>query len=63
MTWEMDLKILQDEAREAGKREGLQEGERKKAIEIAEALRKQGRMSEAEISELTGLPEKKETLK
>ena len=59
MTWEMDLKILQDEAREAGKREG----ERKKAIEIAEALRKQGRMSEAEISELTGLSEKKETLK
>jgi uncharacterized protein YdaT len=55
----MDLKILQDEAREAGKREG----ERKKAIEIAEALRKQGRMSEAEISELTGLSEKKETLK
>ena len=34
--------------------EGLQE--------VAEALRKKG-MSEAEIAEVTGLPEKKETLK
>ena len=30
--------------------------------EVAEALRKKG-MSEAEIAEVTGLPEKKETLK
>ena len=58
MTWEMDLRILKKEAREEGK----QEGERKKALEIAEALRKKG-MSEAEIAEVTGLPEKKETLK
>ena len=54
MTWEMDLKILQDDAREAGKNEGKRE--------VAEALRKKG-MSEAEIAEVTGLPEKKETLK
>ncbi len=66
MTWEMDLRIMQDDAREAGKKEGMvlgkQEGERKKALEIAEALRKKG-MSEAEIEELTGVSEKKETLK
>ena len=30
--------------------------------EVAEALRKKG-MSEAEIAEVTGLPEKKETMK
>ena len=54
VTWEMDLKILQDDAREAGKNEGKRE--------VAEALRKKG-MSEAEIAEVTGLPEKKETLK
>ena len=54
VTWEMDLKILQDDAREAGKKEGKRE--------VAEAMRKKG-MSEAEIAELTGLPEKKETLK
>ena len=70
MTWEMDLRIMQDDAREAGKKEGRkegmvlgkQEGERKKALEIAEALRKKG-MSEAEIEELTDVSEKKETLK
>ena len=54
VTWEMDLKILQDDAREAGKNEGKRE--------VAEAMRKKG-MSEADIAELTGLPEKKETLK
>ena len=66
MTWEMDLRIMQDDAREAGKKEGMvlgkQEGERKKALEIADALRKKG-MSEAEIEELTDVSEKKETLK
>jgi hypothetical protein len=54
VTWEMDLRVLKKEAREEGKKE--------KALEIAEALRKKG-MSEAEIAEVTGLPEKKETLK
>ena len=58
VTWEMDLKILQDDAREAGKREGIDLGKR----DVAAALRKKG-MSEAEIAEVTGLPEKKETLK
>ena len=57
MTWEMDLRIMQDDAREAGKKEGKKE----MALEIAEAMRKKG-MSEDEIAELTGLPEKKETL-
>ena len=54
MTWEMDLRVLKKEAREEGKKE--------KALEIAEALRRKG-MSEAEIAEVTGLPEKKEMLK
>ena len=50
VTWEMDLRIIKKKAHEAGKKEGLQE--------VAEALRKKG-MSEAEIAEVTGLPEKR----
>ena len=45
-------------AHEKGKQEGIDIGKQ----EVAEALRKKG-MSEAEIAEVTGLPEKKETLK
>ena len=63
VTWEMDLRIMQKEAREAGKREGKEEGKKEMAQEIAEALRKKGNMSDAEISELTGLPEKKTAAK
>ena len=58
VTWEMDLRIMQDDAREAGKKEGIALAKK----EFAEALRKKG-MSEAEIEELTGVSEKKETLK
>ena len=54
VTWEMDLRIMEKRAHEKGKKE--------KALEIAEALRKKG-MSEDEIAEVTGLPEKKEALK
>ena len=54
MTWEMDLRIMKKRAHEKGKQEGLQE--------VAEALRKKG-MSDDEIAELTGVPEKKETMK
>ncbi|SDC07292.1 hypothetical protein SAMN04487864_102135 [Succiniclasticum ruminis] len=54
MTWEMDLRIMKKRAHEKGKKE--------MALEVAEALRKKG-MSEAEIAEVTGLPEKKETMK
>ena len=54
VTWEMDLRIMEKRAHEKGKKE--------KALEIAEALRKKG-MPEDEIAEVTGLPEKKETLK
>ena len=54
MTWEMDLRIMEKRAHEKGKKE--------MALEVAEALRKKG-MSEAEIAEVTGLPEKKGTLK
>ena len=54
VTWEMDLRNMQKRAHENGKKEGKQA--------VAEALRKKG-MSEAEIAEVTGLPEKKETLK
>ena len=74
VTWEMDLRIMEKRAHEKGKQEGIQEGKREGIAlgkqegialgkqEIAEALRKKG-MSEAEIAEVTGLPEKKETLK
>lgn len=66
MTWEMDQKIMEkrffQQGEKSGKQKGEKIGERKKALEIAEALRKKG-MSEAEIAEVTGLPEKKETLK
>ena len=61
MTWEMDLRIMQKRAHEKGKKEGVALG-KKEGIdlgkrEVAEALRKKG-MSEAEIAEVTGLPEK-----
>ena len=66
MTWEMDQKIMEKrffkQGEESGVQKGKKIGEREKASEIAEALRKKG-MSEAEIAEVTGLPEKKETLK
>ncbi len=62
VTWEMDLRVMERRALEKGKKEGEKEGARKKALEIAEALRKKG-MSETEIEELTGLSETKETLK
>ena len=66
MTWEMDKKIMEKrffkQGEESGVQKGKKIGEREKASEIAEALRKKG-MSEAEIAEVTGLPEKKETLK
>ena len=58
VTWEMDLRIIKKRAHEKGKQEGIDIGKQ----EVAEALRKKG-MSEAEIAEVTGLPEKKETLK
>ena len=58
VTWEMDLRIMEKRAHEKGKQEGIDIGKQ----EVAEALRKKG-MSEAEIAEVTGLPEKKETLK
>ena len=58
MTWEMDLRIMERRALEKGKKEGITLGKQ----EVAEALRNKG-MSEAEIAEVTGLPEKKETLK
>lgn len=54
----MDLRVLKKEAREEGKKEGMNLAKE----EIAEALRRKG-MSEAEIAEVTGLPEKKEMLK
>ena len=62
MTWEMDQKLMEKRFFQQGEKSGEQKGERKKALEIAEALRKKG-MSEDEIAEVTGLPEKKETLK
>ncbi len=48
---------MERRALEKGKKEGIALAKQ----EIAEALRKKG-MSEAEITELTGVSEKKETL-
>ena len=62
MTWEMDLRIIKKRAHEKGKLEGKREGIALGKQEVAEALREKG-MSESEIAEVTGLPEKKETLK
>ena len=77
MTWEMDLRIMEKRAHEKGKKEmalevaealrkkgkrAHEKGKKEMALEVAEALRKKG-MSEAEIAEVTGLPEKKETMK
>ena len=62
VTWEMDLRIMERRALEKGKKEGKKEGMALAKQVIAEALRKKG-MSEAEIAEVTGLSEKKETLK
>ena len=48
VTWEMDLKIMCKNAEK--------KGEKKKALDTARALKKQGKLSDSEIAEATALP-------
>ena len=52
MTWEMDLKIIQEDAEKKGRLAGKKE----KALEIAKSLKEKGTMSDSEIAEVTALP-------
>ena len=52
MTWEMDLKIIQEDAEKKGEKRG----EKKGRIDTAKALKKQGKLSDSEIAEVTALP-------
>ena len=52
MTWEMDLKIIQEEAEKKGRLAGNKE----KAIEIAKSLKEKGKLTDSEIAEVTALP-------
>ena len=48
VTWEMDLKIIQEDAEK--------KGEKKKALAIAKSLKEKGKLSDSEIAEVTALP-------
>ena len=48
MTWEMDLKIIQEDAEK--------KGEKKKALAIAKYLKEMGTMSDEDIAKATDLP-------
>ena len=48
VTWEMDLKIIQEDAEKKGEKKGR--------IDTARALKKQGKLSDSEIAEVTALP-------
>jgi predicted transposase/invertase (TIGR01784 family) len=52
VTWEMDLKIMCEDAEKKGRLEGKKE----KALAIAKNLKKLGTMSDSEIAEVTALP-------
>ena len=52
VTWEMDLKIIREDAEKKGRLEGEKEGR----INTARALKKQGKLSNSEIAEVTALP-------
>ena len=48
----MDLKIIQEDAEKKGEKRGEKEGR----IDTAKALKKQGKLSDSEIAEVTALP-------
>ncbi|SDC16551.1 hypothetical protein SAMN04487864_10361 [Succiniclasticum ruminis] len=60
MTWEMDLKIIQEDAEKKGEKRGEKKGrlagKKEKAIEIAKSLKEKGKLSDYEIAEVTALP-------
>ena len=55
MTWEMDQKIMEKRFFQQGEKSGEQKGERKKALEIAKTLLKDG-MAVEKIAKITNLP-------
>ena len=52
VTWEMDLKIIQEDAEKKGRLAGQKE----KALAIAKTLKEMGTMSDADIAKVTELP-------
>ena len=60
VTWEMDLKIIREDAEkkgiEAGIALGKKEGEKRKALSIAKYLKDMGTMSDDDIAKATDLP-------
>ena len=52
VTWEMDLKIIQEDAEKKGRLAGSKE----KSLEIAKSLKEKGKLSDSEIAEVTALP-------
>jgi predicted transposase/invertase (TIGR01784 family) len=64
MTWEMDLKIIQEDAEKKGEKKGIEKGIKKgiekgakeKALAIAKTLKKMGTMSDNDIAKVTELP-------
>ena len=57
VTWEMDLKIIQEDAEKKGEKKGIEKGIEKgakeKALAIAKTLKKMGTMSDNEIAKVT----------
>ena len=56
MTWEMDLKIIQEDAEKKGEKKGIEKGAKEKALAIAKSLKEMGTMSDEDIAKATDLP-------
>ena len=56
MTWEMDLKIIQEDAEKKGEKKGIEKGAKEKALAIAKSLKEMGTMSDNDIAKVTELP-------
>ncbi len=56
VTWEMDLKIIQEDAEKKGEKRGMERGAKKKALAIAKSLKEKGKLSDSGIAEVTALP-------
>ena len=52
VTWEMDLKIIQEDA----EKKGIEKGAKEKALAIAKTLKEMGTMSDNDIAKVTELP-------
>ena len=55
VTWEMDLKIIQEDAEKKGEKKGRLAGKKEKALEIAKSLKEKGKLSDSEIAAVTML--------